>query len=563
MPRFIISLRRLYSFSRQFHSLNPNPLLNLPPKFNSQSKFNSNSNYLSLISIRSFSIHSPNNNTDDNSERIIYDVNSNSNLNRESELLNLGLADGGPGVGAVNVDHWYDPFVNTLVSVLDVYHDLTGLPWWVVIVSSTLALRAALLPLLVLQLGKMKTFSELYPKLPPPFPPLLSGKSYIKQYLHFTKKRKAIGCPSALWGLACLAVQVPCFLLGVTTIRKMSLDHHIGFDCGGILWFQNLTETPYGVYGPIFPILIAGLHFINVQLSFKLAKSGKMTGILGMLAQWYKVYLNVLTLPLCVVGFCIPQGSLVYWVTNSSATLVQQLALSHPTFREMFGLNDLDAIRRKKTSHAPESKKITEPSTPELTYDPDNEMERKVSVQNFSPDELVPLSVKYLSKGDKDRAITLLRLALKKDPEYSRALVLLGQALMQQSKLTEATEYIERAISKLTQYGHPTEVEDLDHLILASTWAGVCFNRLGKNPVALEHLQRIGEMSEPEDPKAKGHYYDGLLILASNLITVGRKNEAEMYLRRAVAYDYDKYNEYLQQCLEDSDDQQNFSVPKK
>lgn len=35
---------------------------------------------------------------------------------------------------------------------------------------------------------------------------------------------------------------------------------------GGALWFQNLTEYPHGVLGPIFPFLISSLHFINVQV---------------------------------------------------------------------------------------------------------------------------------------------------------------------------------------------------------------------------------------------------------------------------------------------------------
>lgn len=81
-----------------------------------------------MIWFRSFSIHSPNPNNDDSnsdSESIIFDSDSNNG----SEILNLGFADGGPGVGMVSVDKWYDPFVNTLISVLDGYHDLTGFPW--------------------------------------------------------------------------------------------------------------------------------------------------------------------------------------------------------------------------------------------------------------------------------------------------------------------------------------------------------------------------------------------------------------------------------------------------
>jgi hypothetical protein len=37
---------------------------------------------------------------------------------------------------------------------------------------------------------------------------------------------------------------------------------------GGILWFQNLTEFPHGALGPVFPILVAGLHYLNVQVLY-------------------------------------------------------------------------------------------------------------------------------------------------------------------------------------------------------------------------------------------------------------------------------------------------------
>lgn len=45
--------------------------------------------------------------------------------------------------------------------------------------------------------------------------------------------------------------------------------------------------------------------------------------------------------------------------------------------------------------------------------------------------------------------IILFRLALEKDPGYVRGLVLMGQALLQKTELSEATKYLELAISKV------------------------------------------------------------------------------------------------------------------
>lgn len=55
-------------------------------------------------------------------------------------------------------------------------------------------------------------------------------------------------------------------------ILAMKADKHedsvvfFFFFQGGALWFQNLTEYPHGVLGSIFPLLIAGLHYTNVQV---------------------------------------------------------------------------------------------------------------------------------------------------------------------------------------------------------------------------------------------------------------------------------------------------------
>lgn len=83
----------------------------------------------------------------------------------ESELRSLGLADGAQISDAVHglLDDSILP-IKALVSLLDEFHDLTGLPWWMVIASSTLALRITIFPWLLLQLHKLKKIEQLFPK---------------------------------------------------------------------------------------------------------------------------------------------------------------------------------------------------------------------------------------------------------------------------------------------------------------------------------------------------------------------------------------------------------------
>ncbi|XWS57330.1 hypothetical protein CRYUN_Cryun09bG0164800 [Craigia yunnanensis] len=422
--------------------------------------------------------------------------------------------------------------VRAIVSLLDGYHNLTGFPWWITIVTSTMAMRFALLPAVVIHLQKMKRIVELAPKLPSSLPPPMSGRSYTDHIIHFRKERKAIGCPSFLWFLAPFLTQVPCLFLWVTSIRRMSLDNHPGFDSGGALWFQNLTELPHSVLGLIFPFLIASLHYINVQISFATSSVGKVDSFL---AKGFKFYLNLLTLPLFGIGLLIPQGSLVYWVTNSSLSVIQQLTFKHPAVRAILGLPDKDA----PTAGAPS---VEPPS-----------MQQRIPVQNLSPKELLTLSIKHLSRKEKGHAVPLLKLALEKDPKYVKAMVVMGQTLMQKGLLEEASEYLERAISKLSLAGRPKEVEDVDLLILSSQWAGVVCIKQGKKAEGLAHLERIANLKEPEDPKCKAHYFDGLLLLSSALVDSGRKVEALKFLRFVVAYD-PKYNYLLEEVENEEND---------
>lgn len=425
---------------------------------------------------------------------------------------------------------WYAPFQDSLIWMMDGVHDLTGLPWWLVISASTLAFRVSLYPVLIFQLKKMERIVELMPKLPPPLPPPLSGRSFREQYSLFQKKRQEIGCPSYLWSFTFFIIQFPCFLLGMTSIRRMCLDCHPGLDTGGALWFQNLTDFPQGLLGPTFPILIAGLHYVNVQISFRNFEAAQLPGILGLLAKYYKLYLDILSFPLLAIGFFIPQGNLVYWATNSSLTLIQQLSLKNPHIRNMLGL-------------APEKILKKRISIENVTLENNDTLQHEIPAQTLSPEKLLDISLEYLVTGHQDKALPLLRVATEKDPELVRALVAMGQILCSKESFEEAAEYFERAISKI----HLEEENSL--LVLACFGAGVSHIWQGKKPEGIQHLKRIAELKVPDNPMDKACYYKGLVMLGSILFGDGEKSEAAKYLRIAAAYD-PGVNAYLKECEE-------------
>ncbi|XP_051118214.1 ALBINO3-like protein 2, chloroplastic [Andrographis paniculata] len=437
--------------------------------------------------------------------------------------------------------------VKAVISLLDSYHDASGLPWWVVISSSTVALRLALFPQKVLQLKKLKRIAELLPKLPPPFPPPLSGRSFRDQLTLFFKEKKTAGCPSLFWFISSLVIEVPCFFVWLMSIRRMSLNNHPGFDSGGTLWFENLTEYPHGTLGPIFPLIIAGLHFTIVQISLQRHSRENLQGLLGSLMKIYKIYLELLTLPILVATFNVPQGSLIYWLTNSSMSLTQIVSLQNPKFLDLLGIPKMNAAALAPTEQERQSSAAAAAGNIIRTKD------GQISVETLSPEELVSYSVKILTDGRKDTAIRYLRIALEKDPGNVRALLIMGQTLIQNKQFAEAVDYLEKAISKLRDANYPTEVEKVDHLILSSLWAGIANVKQGKMEEGLQHLERIGQLEEPEDSKSKAHYYDGLLVLSSALLNVDRKAEALKYLQKAAAYN-PEYNVYLEQLEAETQD---------
>lgn len=453
-------------------------------------------------------------------------------LKRDDVGSGLGLVTGSDsGLEASNLDStWYSPFQDSLIWMMDGIHDLTGLPWWLVISISTVAFRISLFPVLIFQLKQMEKIAKLIPKLPPPVPPPLSGKSFREQYMLFQRQRRELGCPSYLWSFTFFVIQFPCFLLGMTSVQRMCLEFQPGLDSGGALWFQNLTDFPQGLLGPTFPILIAGLHYINVQISFQNFKAAALPGILGLLAKYYKLYLDVLAIPLLFIGFNIPQGSLVYWVTNSSLTLIQLLVIKNPYMRNKVGL-------------APEKVPMKMISTENVVLENTDTLQHEIAAETLSPEKMIDLSLEYLAAGHQDKALPLLRVATEKDPELVKGLVAMGQILCSKQSFEEAADYFERAISKI----HLEEENSL--LVLSSFGAGVSRIWQGRKPEGIQHLKRIAELKVPDSPMDKACYYRGLVMLGSTLFGEGEKSEAAKYLRIAAAYD-PGVNAYLKECEE-------------
>ncbi|XP_025811594.1 ALBINO3-like protein 2, chloroplastic isoform X2 [Panicum hallii] len=346
---------------------------------------------------------------------------------------------GAAGATAEGVEGVSGLAVSTMSDLMDGFHNLTGLPWWITISLSTVAMRLFILPTLIVQLQKTAKIGQIMQKLSPSLPPPQPGSNFREQYALFQRKMKELGCPSFLWNFAYFSVQFPCFILWMMSIRSMCLNHHPGFDNGGILWFHDLTEFPHGTLGPIFPILVAGLHYLNVQISFQGSQIKHHRGIFGLLAKYYRIYLDVLTIPLFLIAYVVPQGSLVYWTTNGLFSVAQQLSLRNSAVRKLLGLPDIRAqvVRRAEKSPLEGPKMMQRPLLEdanlqtELTPS-DNGTASESTIPNFvlesmegnisessSPEKLLEQALQYLGTGRRDQAIPLISSREKPRSVYS------------------------------------------------------------------------------------------------------------------------------------------------
>lgn len=77
-------------------------------------------------------------------------------------------------------------------------------------------------------------------------------------------------CTYKSWNIRTTFFVVHVFILVIIELFHIHLEIIVcslwKFLQGGILWFQNLSELPHGTLGHILPLLIAGLHFMNVQV---------------------------------------------------------------------------------------------------------------------------------------------------------------------------------------------------------------------------------------------------------------------------------------------------------
>jgi YidC/Oxa1 family membrane protein insertase len=156
---------------------------------------------------------------------------------------------------------------NAGADLFEAVHSSTGLPYWSIIVGSTIALRLGLLPLMVQSIKMSLKMEKIKPHLDKLQEELRMSGGYknIEAQRTFQtgwdKIRKEHGF-SMMKQFAPVLAQMPMFIFFFTSIRSV-LAYNAGAKTGGCLWFEDLT-----IIDPFLRLnlLTAGVMYLSFKL---------------------------------------------------------------------------------------------------------------------------------------------------------------------------------------------------------------------------------------------------------------------------------------------------------
>lgn len=231
-----------------------------------------------------------------------------------SQFLN-GITPGAlPFVGAIPV---WDQYVTALQHVLD-FLARTSHSSGVAVILFTILIKTLLLPLTIKSIRSSKSMQELQPKVKE------LQKKYGKDRQRLSQETMALYQQyqvNPLAGCLPMLIQIPIFFGVYRSISHLSngtsnIDPSKFWD-GSFLWLENLaTPDPY----KILPILAGLFQFIQTRMS-RPAGQGKSSDPQQAMMN---TMMNFMPLMVVVFGWGFDSGPVIYWVTQSVYSVVQQ-----------------------------------------------------------------------------------------------------------------------------------------------------------------------------------------------------------------------------------------------
>ena len=224
----------------------------------------------------------------------------------------------------------------TLQYVLESVHGATGLEWWQSIMLTTLGIRAATLPVMLMQIKNTYRLSQARPEVEHLVARLKEEQArgnqnatadYQQQVMAVWKKYNC----NPLKSMASIFVQMPLFIGFFSALRGLAAAKVPSMVDGGTLWFNDLTvaDPTYAL-----PIISAGTFLLMVELN-------AADGMEGQTDKMRKRFKNIMRgVAVLIVPFTLdmPAAVFMYWSASNMVSLVQSSVLKVPAVKRMVGI---------------------------------------------------------------------------------------------------------------------------------------------------------------------------------------------------------------------------------
>ncbi|KAJ2617637.1 hypothetical protein GGH99_000111 [Coemansia sp. RSA 1285] len=212
--------------------------------------------------------------------------------------------------------------------LLEYAHVLTGLPWWATIIAVTVAMRGALLPLMISCQREQVRVNNVKPELD-----ALREKAKFAQQrgntmdsmqssqlmMNFYKKRGIKPFRAAFGNLTLLPIMIFMFM----ALRDLTHIPVTYLNTGGALWFTDLsTYDPYF----ILPAISCVGTMVAMELQSRITSASDMKP--GM-----KIMMRVTGVVAIAFTYKFPACVFIFWTTNNLISIFQSLLFHSKLFR--------------------------------------------------------------------------------------------------------------------------------------------------------------------------------------------------------------------------------------
>lgn len=212
------------------------------------------------------------------------------------------------------------------------FHSLTGLPWWMSIMASTVIVKSTLLPLVRFQLISSGKLAQSLPEISQ-LTGMLTNSILKNPSLSISDKIKGIGLvykaskailtindtpiyPILMYPLMNITMFIS-FIFAVRGILDDDLYGELGM--GGDYWFRDLV---YRDETYILPTIAVASSYFVTEMSFRNA--------VGKYILLWKDMIQCSILLFTPITTSLPSGVFFYWIPSSLFALLQGILIRHP-----------------------------------------------------------------------------------------------------------------------------------------------------------------------------------------------------------------------------------------